>query len=116
VKHAAVAARREAVDNPGVAAPYFVAFLETKYASLEDARRLAPDALATHVSRSQQWHAEGRLLMAGAFLDRPEEPVSTMAVLRTREDAEEFVAGDPFVLLGMVARSDVRRWADMLGT
>jgi uncharacterized protein len=99
-----------------VTAPYFVAFLETKYASIEEARRLAPDALAAHVARSQQWHADGRLLMAGAFLDRPEEPVGTMAVLRTREDAEEFVAGDPFVLVDMVARSDVRPWADILGT
>ena len=97
-------------------APYFVAFLETKYTSIEDARRLAPDALAAHVARSQQWHADGRLLMAGAFLDRPEEPVGTMAVLRTREDAEEFVAGDPFVLVDMVARSDIRPWADVLGT
>jgi uncharacterized protein len=99
-----------------VTAPYFVAFLETKYASMEEARRLAPDALAAHVARSQQWHADGRLLMAGAFLDRPEEPVSTMAVLRTREDAEEFVAGDPFVLVDMVARFDIRPWADILGT
>jgi uncharacterized protein len=97
-----------------VTAPYFVAFLETKYASIEEARRLAPEALAAHVARSQQWHADGRLLMAGAFLDRPEEPVSTMAVLRTREDAEEFVARDPFVLADMVARSDIRPWADIL--
>jgi uncharacterized protein len=96
--------------------PYFVAFLDTKYASIEEAGRLAPDTLAAHMARSQQWHAEGRLLMAGAFLDRPEEPVSTMAVLRTRADAEEFVAGDPFVLAGMVARSDIRPWADILGT
>jgi uncharacterized protein YciI len=99
-----------------VAAPYFVAFLETRYASIEEARRLAPDTLAAHVARSQQWHADGRLLMAGAFLDRPEEPVSTMAVLRTREDAEEFVAGDPFVLAEMVERSSIRAWANVLGT
>jgi uncharacterized protein len=99
-----------------VTAPYFVAFLETKYLSIEDARQLAPDTLAAHVARSQQWHADGRLLMAGAFVDRPGEPVSTMAVLRTQEDAEEFVAGDPFVLIEMVARSDIRAWADILGT
>jgi hypothetical protein len=38
-----------------------------------------------------------------------------MAVLRTREDAGEFVARDPFVLADMVARSDIRPWADILG-
>ena len=108
---------REATrGRPIVSAPYFVAFLETRYASLDEARRLAPEALATHVARSQRWHGAGRLLMAGAFLDRPEEPVSTMAVLRTREDADEFVAGDPFVLLGMVASYAIRPWADILGT
>ena len=54
--------------------------------------------------------------MAGAFLDRPEEPVSTMVVLASREDAEEYVAGDPFVVKGMVASSEIRLWANMLAS
>ena len=99
-----------------MSAPYFVAFLQTSYTSLDGVKRLAPDALAAHIRRSQQFHAAGRLLMAGAFLDRPEEPVSTMAVLATREDAEEFVANDPFVLLGMISNHEIRPWADILRT
>ncbi|MFL5750923.1 MAG: YciI family protein [Chloroflexota bacterium] len=93
---------------------YFVAFLQTKYGSLDEVRRDAPDDLAAHVARSKEWHQEGRLLMAGAFLDRPEEPVSTMAVFSSPRDAEEYVAGDPFVVNGMVSGWHIRPWANML--
>lgn len=95
-------------------AQYFVAFFQTRYASLAEVSEKAPDDIAAHIARSKQWHEEGRLLMAGAFLDRPEEPVSTMAVLASHEDAEEYVAGDPFVVKGMVVRSEIRPWANML--
>jgi len=53
--------------------------------------------------------------MAGAFVDRPGEAMQTMAVLRTREDAEEFAAGDPFVVAGTARVTAVRPWADILG-
>jgi uncharacterized protein YciI len=53
--------------------------------------------------------------MAGAFLDRPGEPIQTMAVVRTAEDAEEFAAGDPFVAAGTARVTAVRPWADILG-
>jgi uncharacterized protein YciI len=95
-------------------AQYFVALFHTRYASLAEVGEQAPADLAAHIARSKQWHEQGRLLMAGAFLDRPEEPVSTMVVLPSREDAEEYVAGDPFVVKGMVARSEIRPWANML--
>jgi uncharacterized protein len=95
-------------------ASYFVAFLQTKYASLDEVRANAPDDLAAHIARSRHWHESGRLLMAGAFLDRPEEPISTMAVLTSRQDADEYVAGDPFVRAGMVSEWQIRPWADIL--
>jgi uncharacterized protein YciI len=97
-------------------AQYFVAFFQTRYASLAEVSEKAPDDLAAHIARSKQWHAQGRLLMAGAFLDRPEEPVSTMAVLPSRADAEDYAAGDPFVVKGMVASSEIRPWANMLAS
>ena len=96
-------------------AQFWVVQMQTTIASLDDARRDAPEALAEHLARSQDWHRDGRLLMAGAFLDRPDEPVSTMGILRSREDAEEFAAGDPFHVAGMVATVEIRPWADMLG-
>ena len=95
-------------------AQYFVAFFQTRFASLAEVSEQAPDALAAHIARSRQWHEQGRLLLAGAFLDRPEEPVSTMAVLPSRADAEEYAAGDPFVVKRMVASYEIRPWANML--
>jgi uncharacterized protein YciI len=53
--------------------------------------------------------------MAGAFLDRPGEPMQTMAVVRTREDAEEFASGDPFVIAGTARLTAIRPWGDILG-
>jgi len=72
------------------------------------------EQLGEHVARSRRWHAEGRLLMAGAFLDRPGEPIQPMAVVRTRQDAEESAAGDPFVVAGTARVTAVRPWADIL--
>jgi uncharacterized protein len=97
-------------------ARYWVVFMQTGLTSLDEVRRVAADDLTAHIARSRQWHAEGRLLLAGAFLDRPDEPISTMAVLETREDAEEFAAGDPFALRGLVTSTEIRPWADILGT
>jgi uncharacterized protein YciI len=61
----------------------------------------------------KELHAQGRLLMAGAFLSNPQEPLSTMGVLTTREAAEEYMRGDPFVLNGMVSKWYIREWANM---
>ena len=93
-------------------APFHVVLLQVDYTAIED---VPVGPLAEHVARSKRWHADGRLVMAGAFLDRPGEPMQTMAVTRTREDAEEFAAGDPFVLAGAARVTAIRPWADILG-
>jgi len=93
---------------------YYVVFFVTKYMSLEEAKRKAPEELAAHVARSKQFHEQGKLLLTGAFLDRPDEPVSTMGVLISREAAEEYAKGDPFLLKGMVSNWYIREWANML--
>jgi uncharacterized protein YciI len=92
---------------------YYVVFCETLYASFEDAAAKASDLIATHVARSKELHARGTILMAGAFLNVPNEPLSTMAVCATREAAEEYITGDPFVLNGMVKQWTIREWANM---
>jgi len=51
--------------------------------------------------------------MAGAFLDKPEEPLSTMAVFTSRQAAEEYVKGDPFYLDGSMTQWSIRQWANM---
>jgi len=37
-----------------------------------------------------------------------------MAIFTTREAAEEFVAGDPFVINGVVRSWEVREWNEVL--
>jgi uncharacterized protein len=91
---------------------YFVVFIETAFASFEDAIQRAPDELARHRRHSAEMHDRGEVLMAGAFVEEA-GPLSTMAICRSREDAEAFIAGDPFVQAGLTTRSTIRAWADM---
>ncbi|MEP7289993.1 MAG: YciI family protein [Chloroflexota bacterium] len=92
---------------------YYVVFCITSYATFADAYAAAPDTIAAHVARSKGLHEQGTLLMAGAFLDNPHEPLSTMAVLTGHEAAENYIKGDPFVLNGTVAKWYIREWANI---
>lgn len=92
---------------------YYVVFLETGYTSFEEAMSKAPDLIAAHKERTKELHNQGTILMAGAFLDNRDAALSTMAVCATREAAEEFVKGDPFVLNGMVKKWYVREWGNL---
>ena len=94
---------------------YYALFVVTAFESFEDAYAKAPDTIAAHVARSKELHAQGTLLMSGAFLNNSQEPLSTMAVLTTREAAEEYIKGDPFVQNGQVRTWYVREWANMFG-
>src|SRR5690349_9889746 len=92
---------------------YYVVFVTTSFTSFAQARESAPELIAEHVSRSKTLHQQGKLLMAGAFLDRPEENLGTMGVLVSKEDAEEYIKNDPFVVKGMVRNWYIREWANM---
>ncbi len=92
---------------------YYAVFVVTSYKSFDDVMARAPDDVAAHVAHSKELHARGTLLMGGAFLDNPQEPLSTMAVLTSREAAEEYMRSDPFVLKGMVSKWYIREWANM---
>ncbi len=96
--------------KPGV---YYVVFFETFYNSFDDALAKNPDLIATHLARTNEFHAQGILLMAGAFLNNPGEALGTMGILTSREAAEEYAKGDPFVLNGMVNKWYIREWANM---
>jgi uncharacterized protein YciI len=41
--------------------------------------------------------------------------IDALGLFTTREAAEDFVSGDPFVLNGVVASWTVRPWEDILG-
>jgi uncharacterized protein len=91
-----------------------VVFIETVFASFDDVMKRAPDELARHRTHSAAMHDRGDVLMAGAFVEEA-GPLSTMAICRSREAAEEFIDGDPFVVAGLTARASIRAWADMFG-
>jgi uncharacterized protein YciI len=93
---------------------YYVVFMTTQFTSLDEARRVAPTEMAMHLANSRKLHDAGVLLMAGAFLDRPDEPVRTMGVLVSRAAAEDYARSDPFVQAGLVSEWTVREWANML--
>jgi uncharacterized protein len=78
------------------------------YESADDVRAKAPAHFPAHKARYEEFHARGDLLMLGVFED-PQRYCS-MAIFTTREAAEEFAAGDPFVTGGVVRAWHVRGW------
>jgi uncharacterized protein YciI len=82
------------------------------YTSAEDVATKAPPHFPAHKARLDEFHARGDLLLVGTFGDPQRE--GSMAIFRTRESAEAFVAGDPFVLGGVVASYEIRDWNEML--
>lgn len=82
------------------------------YESADDVAAKAPAHFAVHRARIDEFHARGEILMVGTFADPQAQ--GSMAVFPTREAAEAFVAGDPFVLHGVVRRYELREWNDIL--
>jgi uncharacterized protein len=82
------------------------------YESADDVMSKAPEHFPAHLSRLQEFHARGALLMVGTFANPQEE--GSMAIFATREAAEEFVEEDPFVLNGVVRAWQIREWDEML--
>ena len=73
---------------------------------------LAQQHYAAHSERLDEFHRRGVLLMVGLLDDPPSG--EALAVFTTREAAEEFIAGDPFVRNGVVASWTVRPWHESL--
>jgi uncharacterized protein YciI len=82
------------------------------YESADDVASKAPLHFQEHSARCQEFHARGLMLLVGTFGDPQRE--GSMAVFTTREAAEEFVAGDPFVLNEVVRRWEIREWNEVL--
>jgi uncharacterized protein len=66
----------------------------------------------THCSRWAEFAGRGELLTIGAFANPQEE--GSMAIFSTREAAEEFIRGDPFVLQGVVRGWRIPDWMEAL--
>jgi uncharacterized protein YciI len=67
-------------------------------------------AYPAHRARLDQFAAQGKLLMVGPFAD----PVAdgAMGVWRSREDAEEFMREDPFMLQNLVRSWRIIEWSE----
>jgi len=70
---------------------------------------LAAEHFPAHKSRYTDFMARGALLSLGRFTDGS----GSIAVFATREGAEEFAAGDPLVLHGVVSAWQVREWREV---
>lgn len=82
------------------------------YDSGPEVLSLAPIHFPAHKVRLDDFHARGLLLMVGTFADPVKE--GSMAIFTTREAAEEFVKGDPFVVNGVVQSWTIREWNEVL--
>jgi uncharacterized protein YciI len=78
------------------------------YESADDVRSKAPAHFAAHRARWREFADRGELLMIGTFANPQEE--GSMGIFTTREAAEAFVTGDPFVLNGVVKNWLIREW------
>jgi uncharacterized protein YciI len=82
------------------------------YESADDVATRAPQHFDAHLTRVREFHARGELLMVGTFGDPQRE--GSMGIFATREAAEAFVAGDPFMHHGVVRRYALREWQEIL--
>jgi uncharacterized protein YciI len=82
------------------------------YESADDIGSKAPVHFAAHRAFWQEFLDRGELLMIGTFGDPQAE--GAMSVFNTREAAERFVKGDPFVLNGVVRDWHIREWNEVL--
>jgi uncharacterized protein YciI len=88
--------------------PKYVLF----YESAPDVSSKAPLHFPAHVARWKAFQTDGTLLMIGTFSNSQDE--GSMAIFTTREAAESFAIGDPFVLNGVVRRWSVREWNEAI--
>jgi uncharacterized protein YciI len=82
------------------------------YEASADFRAKVPAHFAAHRALWERFHREGQLLLVGPFTDEPSG--GAMGIFTTRAAAEAFVAEDPFVAHGIVARWTIREWAEAL--
>jgi uncharacterized protein len=80
------------------------------YESAEGGVAKAPAYFPAHSAHGEEFHARGLLIAYGPFGNAQEE--GAMSVFTSREAAEEFARGDPFVLNGVVRSWHIREWEE----
>jgi uncharacterized protein YciI len=68
----------------------------------------AREVYPRHSAYVVEFNNSGDLLLIGTFAEAAAD--GSMAIFRSREAAERFIASDPFILEGVVARWRVLDW------
>jgi uncharacterized protein YciI len=66
------------------------------------------EAYPRHKAYLDEFAKGGQVWMIGTFGDPMTQ--GSMAIFRSREAAEEFLAHDPFMVEGLVHRAELREW------
>jgi uncharacterized protein len=84
------------------------------YDVTEDYMERRPHYRDEHLQLAREAHQRGELVLAGAFSDPPDR---ALLVFRAphRSVVETFVANDPYVQNGLVARWEIRDWTVVIG-
>ncbi len=69
---------------------------------------------ADHLALAREYHAAGKLLIAGAF-DPPSDGALFVFRADSAAEVEAFVGKDPYVKSGVVTRHRVRPWNVVIG-
>jgi uncharacterized protein len=81
------------------------------YELAQDGLSKAKTHFPAHRARLDEFHARGVLLMAGPFANPAD---GALGVFTSREAAEEFIEGDPFVVNGVVGKWRLLEWNEVL--
>jgi len=81
------------------------------YEMAAEGMAMAQANLPAHHARLREFHQNGTLLMAGPYGSPPK---GALGIFTTRAAAEAFVAGDPFVLNGVVGKYSIHEWLEAL--
>mgnify|MGYP001403145565 CR=1 FL=1 len=82
------------------------------YETADDGIAKAAAVFPAHKVRLDEFHGRGTLVMVGTFANPQHD--GSMAIFTTRDAAEEFARGDPFVVNGVVASWRVLEWNEIL--
>jgi uncharacterized protein YciI len=87
---------------------YYVTFYRTNPTGDPTIGDRLMETYPRHRAFVDEFAKNGQIWMIGTF----DEPVlnGSMGVFRSREAAEDFMAGDPFVTEGLVHGTEVREW------
>lgn len=83
------------------------------YTYVDGISELRAQHRAAHLAHIAAWHADGRLVIAGAAGDPP--TTGLLAFDTSAEDVEAFGAADPYTVAGLVKSRTIQPWTVVAG-